>query len=239
MSLNLPHLLHHLLPLLLLYLQHQFLQGQRQRCQVPKLSELEPMPQQRPLVLLFLQALWRNLQNQLQLKIRRSLPEEKPEAPVEQPEETPEKPVYMPDLLTDMAISAAKSAGVLVIVIGGEEPVESTVSDQFVTFASTTASAYTKEGTVAAESFCVGDSSSVTEGATTVVGNACGGVKQLEACRGVGASCCARSFKRRLCNYSKDGCKNGPWIRNNDYSSEKNTKRSFQDGKKNQCFCLQ
>ncbi|GMH33561.1 hypothetical protein BSKO_01395 [Bryopsis sp. KO-2023] len=147
--------------------------------------------------------------------------------------------VYMPDLLTDMAISAAKSAGVLVIVIGGEEPVESTVSDQFVTFASTTASAYTKEGTVAAESFCVGDSSSVTEGATTVVGNACGGVKQLEACRGVGASCCARSFKRRLCNYSKDGCKNGPWIRNNDYSYEKNTKRSFQDGKKNQCFCLQ
>ncbi|GMH43188.1 hypothetical protein BSKO_11110 [Bryopsis sp. KO-2023] len=208
MSLNLPHLLHHLLPLLLLYLQHQFLQGQRQRCQVPKLSQLEPIPQQRPLVLLFLQALWRNLQNQLQLKIRRSL--------LRFQKRSLRLQVYMPDLLTDMVISAAKSAGVLVIVIGGEEPVESTVSDQFVTFASTTASAYTKEGTVAAESFCGGDSSSVTEGATTVVGYACGGGKQLEACRGVGASCCARSFKRRLCNYSKDGCKNGPWIRIND-----------------------
>ncbi|GMH45257.1 hypothetical protein BSKO_13214 [Bryopsis sp. KO-2023] len=40
--------------------------------------------------------------------------------------------VYIPDSSTDVAISTAKSAGVLVIVTGGEEPAESAVPDQFV-----------------------------------------------------------------------------------------------------------
>lgn len=106
-------------------------------------------------------------------------------------------------------------------------------------FAKASATACNADGELIADSLCLGNAESTTEGEVYAHGDACAGIAQIRQCKGPGADmCCASDFTRTLCSCNRKGCANGPWIKKSELDTEKNTFRSFADRKGNTCFCL-
>lgn len=106
-------------------------------------------------------------------------------------------------------------------------------------FAQATAEACSADGELIASSQCSGEGESTTEGDSFAYGDACAGIAQIKACTGPGMEmCCDRGFKRRLCNCNRNGCANGPWLKKSEFDDQSNTMRSFEDRKRNVCFCV-
>lgn len=105
-------------------------------------------------------------------------------------------------------------------------------------FAQATAEACDGGDAVKAESKCVGDAASLTEGDSFATDDACAGVRQVLPCSGPGKDmCCDPKFKRNLCLCQRKGCKNGPWTKKSS-SETANAKRAFADRSNKVCFCL-
>lgn len=100
-------------------------------------------------------------------------------------------------------------------------------------FAKATATACNRGTEVIAASECTGEGVSSTEEDVFAVGDACGGVSEIKACKGSGHEmCCSQGFRSRFCRC--EGC-DGPWTR---VSKRGDLKKVFKDRSNNLCFCL-